>query len=248
VPALRGRAEPNVPARVFRLCCGETLRELLPGPAAKVENMPSRKQHGYSMLELVIVIVIIFIISGVTFIGMSALLQKNQVDQAYDRVLSVLLLYRNKAIMTGNRYIIVPSAPGTITVQFWGYSPPPATSPAPVTVATYTLPPNIQFSVQSGFPNPGPDGFGNGGSAIFFNACTVVESGDPCLIFYPNGSVQDDLGNYNSGVVYITNPALEGNTNFMTYNSRAIDVFGASGRIRGWRLYNVSGTYTWEQQ
>lgn len=204
--------------------------------------MDVRKQKGFSLLELMIVIAIGLIIASFTFIALTPLFQENDVDQAYDTVLSVLLQYRNLAITQSNRYIIVPSAPGTLTVQLWGYSPPPATSPAPVTVRTYTLPPDIQFAVQSGFPSPGPDGFGNGGSAIFFNACTVVESGNPCLIFYPNGSAQDDLGNYNSGVLYITRPASA------VYSSRAIDVFGASGRIRGWRLYNVNGTNTWEQQ
>jgi hypothetical protein len=32
------------------------------------------------------------------------------------------------------------------------------------------------------------------------------------------------------------------------YSSRAIDVFGTTGRIRGWRLYNQGGTNKWVQQ
>ncbi len=204
--------------------------------------MDVRKQKGFSLLELMIVIVIILIMASFTFIALMPQFENNDLDHAYDTVLSVLLQYRNLATMQSNRYIIVPSAPGTLTVQLWGYSPPPATSPAPVTVRTYTLPADIQFAVQTGFPSPGPDGFGNGGSAILFNACAVVESGNPCLIFYPNGSAQDDLGNYNSGVLYLTRPGGG------VYSSRAIDVFGASGRIRGWRLNNVSGTNTWKQQ
>jgi hypothetical protein len=31
-------------------------------------------------------------------------------------------------------------------------------------------------------------------------------------------------------------------------SARAISVIGATGRIRGWRLYNVGGTYTWVRQ
>jgi len=154
----------------------------------------------------------------------------------------VLRTYRNQAIEQSKRYVIVFTAPGTITVQYWGVGVPVA--PAPVTVATYTLPQDIQFAVQAGFPNPGPDGstFGTGTTPIYFNACTVIESGNPCLIFYPDGSAQDDQGNYNNGIVYLTRPASN------MYSSRAINVWGTTGRVRGWRLYNESGTNMWVQQ
>jgi prepilin-type N-terminal cleavage/methylation domain-containing protein len=204
--------------------------------------MTSRKNRGFSLLELMIVIAIGLTMASVAFMALMPLFKKNHVDQGYDTVLSVLRTYRNLAISQSNRYIIVPTAPGTITVQLWGYSPPPAASPAPVTVYTYALPQDVQFAVQTGFPNPGPDGFGTGASAIAFNACSVVASGNPCVIFYPDGSAQDDQGNYNGGVIYITQPTSN------AYSSRAIDVYGATGRVRGWRLYNVSGTNTWEQQ
>ncbi len=200
-----------------------------------------------------IVIAIGLTMAGVTFMALMPLFMRDDVNQAYDMTLSVLRTYRNLAITQSNRYIIVPSAPGTITVQLWGYSPPPAASPAPVTVATIVLPQTVQFAVQTGFPNPGPDSLGTGALAIYTqntmtgtaDACTVVASGNPCVIFYPDGSARDDQGtpgNYESVVVYMTQPANN------AYSSRAIDIMGTTGRIRGWRLYNVSGTNTWEQQ
>jgi hypothetical protein len=150
----------------------------------------------------------------------------------------------NQSIIQSKRYILLFTAPGTITVQRWDYSPPPAVSPAPVTVASYTLPPDIQFAVQAGFPNPGPDGFGTGATPIVFNACVVVEGGNPCVVLYPDGSAQDDAGNpgnYNNGVVYLTRPGD-------VYSSRAVNVWGATGRIRGWRLYKQAGVNKWVQQ
>jgi len=204
--------------------------------------MTSRKNRGFSLLELMIVIAIGLTMAGVTFIALMPLFNKNHIDQAYDTTLSVLRTYRNQAIEQSKRYVIVFTAPGTITVQYWGVGVPVA--PAPVTVATYTLPQDIQFAVQAGFPNPGPDGstFGTGTTPIYFNACTVIESGNPCLIFYPDGSAQDDQGNYNNGIVYLTRPASN------MYSSRAINVWGTTGRVRGWRLYNESGTNMWVQQ
>ena len=86
-----------------------------------------------------IVIAIGLTMAGVTFMALMPLFKENHVDQAYDMTLSVMRSYRNLAIAQSNRYILLFTAPGTITVQFWGYVPPPAASPAPVTVATYTL-------------------------------------------------------------------------------------------------------------
>ena len=69
--------------------------------------------------------------------------------------------------------------------------------------------------------------------------CALV--GTNCLIFYPDGSAQDDLGNFNSGVIYLTRPTD-------MYSSRAVSIFGTTGRIRGWRLYKQGGVNTWVQQ
>jgi len=184
-----------------------------------------------------VVILIGFTMAAVAFMALMPMYKENHVDQAYDTTLSVIRAYRNEAITNSKRYILMFTAPGTITVQYWGVGVP--VNPAPVTVATYSLPTDIQFAVQAGFPNPGPDGFGTGATAFTANACVV--EGQACLIFYPDGSVQDDLGNFNNGVVYLTRPTD-------LYSSRAITIWGGTGRVRGWRLYNQGGTNTWVQQ
>ncbi len=199
--------------------------------------MRSRKNRGFSLLELLIVIAIGLTMAGVTFMALMPLFKENHVDAAYDTTLSVIRNYRNQSITQSRRYIVIFTAPRTITVQYWGVGVP--VSPAPVTVGTYTLPQDIQFAVQAGYPNPGPDGFGTGAAAINFNACILVTA--PCLIFYPDGSEQDDQGNFNNGVVYLTRLGD-------TYSSRAISVWGTTGRIRGWRLYKQAGVNKWVQQ
>ncbi len=199
--------------------------------------MKSTKNRGFSLLELMIVMAVGLTMAGVSFMALMPLFKKNHVDQAYDTTLSVIRAYRNQSITQSKRYIVYFTAPRTITVQYWGVGVP--VSPAPVTVATYTLPQDIQFAVQAGFPNPGPDNFGTGPIANSFNACALT--GTNCLIFYPDGSAQDDLGNFSNGVLYLTRPGD-------MYSSRAIDVFGTTGRIRGWRLYNQGGANKWVQQ
>ena len=200
-------------------------------------TMKSTKNRGFSLLELLIVISVGLTMAAVTFIAMKPLFNQNHVDQAYETTLSVMRNYRNQSITANLRYIVFFTPPGTLTVQRWNYAQP--VSPAPVTVATYTLPSDIQFAVQAGFPNPGPDNFGTGTTPLTVANCALV--GQDCLIFYPDGSAQDDLGNFNSGVIYLSRPGD-------LYSSRAVSIFGTTGRMRGWRLYKQAGVDTWVQQ
>jgi prepilin-type N-terminal cleavage/methylation domain-containing protein len=195
------------------------------------------KNRGFSLLELMITLSIVLVMAGVTFMALMPMFKQNKVDAAYDTTLSVIRTYRSQAITQSKRYIITFTAPGTIEVQYWGVGVP--VSPAPVTVATYQIPTDIQFAVQAGFPASAPDGFGGGGTAIDFDQGMGVGSQN-YIMFMPDGSSQDTLGNYDSGVVYMTRPGD-------LYSSRAVSVFGTTGRIRGWRLYDQAGP-KWVQQ
>jgi prepilin-type N-terminal cleavage/methylation domain-containing protein len=201
------------------------------------ETMKSRGNRGFTLLEMIVTIAIAMIMAGVTFIALMPMFKENHVNAAYDTTLSVLRNYRNQSISQSKRYILTFTAPGTITVQYWGVGVP--VSPAPVTVATFSLPPDIQFAVQAGFPAPAPDGFGAGGTAIDFDQGMGLGSQN-YIMFMPDGSSQDTLGNYNSGVLYLTRPGE-------LYSSRAVSVFGTTGRVRGWRLVNQGGD-KWVQQ
>jgi type II secretory pathway pseudopilin PulG len=201
------------------------------------------------MLELMITVSIILIMAGVTLMTMQPMIQKNHVNSAYDTTLEVIRTYRNMAITKSNRFIITfapgtvgpPATAATLTVQYWGTGVPVA--PAPVTIATYKLPTDIQFGVIAGFPTSAatvPDGFGAGATALDFDQGMGLGSQN-YIMFMPDGSSQDTLGNWNSGVLYLTRASD-------LYSSRAITVFGPTGRVRGYRLNNVSGTNTWVQQ
>jgi prepilin-type N-terminal cleavage/methylation domain-containing protein len=223
-----------------------------PGRAEEVrieESMRLKSNRGFSLLELMITVSIILIMGGITFITMQPIIQKNHVNTAYETTLEVIRTYRNMAITKSNRYIITfapgtttpPAVPSTITVQFWGTGVPVA--PAPVTIATYQLPPDIQFGVLGGFPTSAatvPDGFGAGATAIDFDQNMGLGSQN-YIMFMPDGSSQDTLGNWNSGVLYLTRASD-------LYSSRSITVFGPTGRVRGYRLNTVSGVSTWVQQ
>ena len=126
--------------------------------------MTLRKNRGFSVLEMMFALAIGLIMTGVALMALMPLFKQNHVGAAYDTTLSVIRTYRNQSITQSKRYIIEFTAPGTITVQYWGVGVP--VSPAPVTVATYTLPNDIQFAVQAGFPATAPDGFGSEGTQL----------------------------------------------------------------------------------
>lgn len=197
-----------------------------------------------------ITVSIILIMCGVTFISLQPIMKQNDVNNAYDTTLEVIRTYRNQAITKSNRYQIVfapgaagpPATRATLTVWFLGTGVPVA--PAPVVVATYQLPLDIQFGVLPGFPTSAatvPDSWGAGATAIDFDEGPPVGGGQNYVMFMPDGSSQDLAGNPNSGVVYLTRSTD-------LYSSRAVTVFGPTGRIRGWRLNNVAGVSTWVQQ
>jgi prepilin-type N-terminal cleavage/methylation domain-containing protein len=200
--------------------------------------MGPRKNRGFTLLELMITLAIGFVMAGITILALMPLYRQNHVDAAYDTTMSVIRTYRSQAIAQSKRYIITFTPPGIIQVQYWGVGVP--VSPAPVTIASYQLPDDIQFAVQAGFPSAAPDGFGSGGTAIDFDQGMGLGNQN-YIMFMPDGSSQDTLGNYNSGVLYMTRPG--GNLN----SSRAISIFGTTGRVRGWRLYTDSGN-KWVQQ
>src|ERR1700685_403334 len=213
--------------------------------------MKSSSHRGFSLLEMMIVVAIGFTLASIAFISIKSMSSKEHLDTAYDTTLMVLRDTRELAISQSHEYVVTfnPAgyAAGTILLQ---YQPPAATPggilPALQEVNTFTIPSDITYAVQSGFPTNAPDGFGSGLVPIDFGQGLGGASLN-YVTFFPDGSSRDtngssSLGNYNSGVIYLTRAADT------VYSSRAITVWGATGRIRGWRLYNPSGVNTWEQQ
>jgi len=210
--------------------------------------MASRKQIGFSLLELIITVSLVLVMAGVTFLTLQPVLNQDHANTAYDTTLMALRNTRNLAITQSHEYYVnfnpAGFPAGTIQVE---YQPPAiggGAAPPIEQVITYTLPTDVSFAVQAGFPASTPDGFGTGVTAIDFESTPGVPQN--FVIFMPDGSAQAGVvgssGLYSSGVVYLTRPGDN------IYSSRAITVWGATGRIRGWRLNQVAGVATWVQQ
>ena len=211
------------------------------------------KRHrasGFSLLEMMIVISILIVMASITFISMVPVLKQQRVTNAYNTALTALRQARDTAIAQGTSYSVTFSSsatPNTITIA-------PALSvgfQGQQSAVTYQLPTDVTFITQSGFPTTTatvPDGFGGGTTAIDFGYTGSNTSGGLNYIYFcPDGSAQSDTtgkcaGNWDGGVIYL------GRSGDLL-SSRAITLWGGTGRIHGWRLYAKSGGgYQWLRQ
>ena len=194
-----------------------------------------RHEGGFTLVEMVIVILVLMVGAALTFINLGPALRATKVDNAYRTAASAMDLARGRATSMRLVYQVQFLAPRTITVTEFATG---------VVVLNESLPNDISFDAEPGIPSTNataPDRFGSGSAtgAIDFDA-TVGVGGANTVFFYPDGSARDGVGNYNSGVVYIARPGE-------LMSSRAITLYGLSGRIRGWRLSQSGAKIYWRQ-
>ncbi len=210
--------------------------------------MASTKQHGFSLLELMIVISISLILAAVADVAMTPLLKQEHVNTAYNTTMMALRRAHDQAAADSRIYQVTFAQPGptglgtiTVTQDIIG-------APA---LFTATLPPDVTFHVEPGIPTSPtvapttPDGFGSGANAFDFDWGAAGDGGGGNTVyFYPDGSAQDNGpngGNVNNGVVYLGMPG-------QLSTCRAISLWGYTGRVRGWQLNQVAGVWTWVQK
>lgn len=208
--------------------------------------MTLKRQRGFSLLEMLIVIAIGLTLAGITTMAYVPVMKQQRVTTAYNETLTTIRRARDQAAADMRIYVVQFAQPGTITVTQVGPGVTTCQIPpsGPVLVTT-VLPPDISFQIEPGSPTSPtvapttPDGFGAGLLPIDFDEPTTPGTASIC--FNPDGSASDTLGNVNSGVIYL------GRTGDV-YSGRAITLWGTTGRIRGFRLNNVSNVPTWSQQ
>jgi prepilin-type N-terminal cleavage/methylation domain-containing protein len=220
--------------------------------------MASSRTRGFSLLEMMAVVSISLVMMAVAVMTLQPALKDSRTNQAYNMALAQLRLARQRAVDNREQYIVcfgTDSPKGAATpmgtptaqsIEIFQWPAGTALSSA-VEISSVNLPPDITFQTLS-TPAPGiptsantvPDGFGTGNIALAFDQGVAGGVTDQ-VMFTPDGTARDTNGNLNSGVMYLARTAD-------LYSSRAITVFGASGRTRGWRLVPNKGTPTWIQQ
>jgi type II secretory pathway pseudopilin PulG len=210
--------------------------------------------RGFSLIEMMIVLCVMMIIGGIGFMALQPALKDGKVNQAFESAMMPLRMARQRAIAERKQYIVcygiaAPAgaltplgAPTARSIQIFRWDAGTALA-ASTQVTAVTLPIDFQFQTIVGIPNTAatvPDGFGNGGTALDLDQ-GVAGAIKNQIMFMPDGSAHDVNGNLNSGVLYVAR-------NGDMYSSRAVTVYGATGRIRGWRLLSSGGGPKWFQQ
>jgi Tfp pilus assembly protein FimT len=210
--------------------------------------------RGFSLLEMMIVICVLMIVGGISFMALQPALQDARVNAAFEDTMMPLRVARQRAVAERKQYIVcfgIAAPPGALTpmgaptaqsVQIFRWDLGTALSAA-TQVTAITLPTDLQFQTIAGLPNTPPtvpDGFGNATVALDFDQ-GVAGAITNQVMFMPDGSAHDVNGNLNSGIVYIGRGTD-------LYSARAVTLYGATGRIRGWRLLINAGAPQWFQQ
>lgn len=201
-------------------------------------HLGHRPTSGFSLIETLIVLSLMMIASGIFFMSLQPALKDTRVTNAYNATLMTMRRAREQAIAERRVYLVTFNnavTPNSITIT--------RAATGQVT-STITLPTDITFRAEPGIPNTlatTPDHFGTGSPAIDFDQ-GVAGGAKNVVFFNPDGSAQDINSNTNNGVIYL---ARSGSL----YTSRAITVWGSTGRLRGYRLYpKAGGGSIWRQQ
>ena len=171
-------------------------------------------QQGYSLIEMMIVVGVMGVVTGIAVLQVGSSKQAFAGDGAMRVVLAQLTQARELAI-TQRRNIRVAFA-GTSVVQTVREE-----VPGPVLTTLYQIPfeQGLKFLTVAGLPDT-PDAFGNS-TAVSFGTATEIK-------FTPDGTLVDQNGNYLNGTVFV---AMAG----QKMSARAVTVFGSTGRVRAFR-------------
>jgi len=202
--------------------------------------MRSRRMRGFSLMEMMVVLCLILIVMGVSTMTLVPALKSGRITEGYNTTLMQLRRARDISVAQRQIYFVTLSnavQPNTVTITQGSTG---------TVISSQTLPTDVFFDVEPGIPvSPvapptTPDGFGVGAPAIDFDQ-GIVGGVKNVIYFYPDGSAKDALGNVNNGVVYVARPGE-------ILSSRAITIWGGTGRLRGWHLYPNGAAYYWRQQ
>jgi prepilin-type N-terminal cleavage/methylation domain-containing protein len=192
------------------------------------------QERGFSMIEMVVVVAIIFIISAIAVLQLPASLLNVRSDTAMRQMLDQLRQAREYAI-TNRRYIQVSFATvgGLAQIVITQKNSLTAGAGADAVLSTIPIQAPMQFNVF-GPKGDTPDNYGNAAAVEFAG----INGGPPAGMLFQSDGEMVAAATYLpiNGTVFLGVP---GNAS----TARAVTVMGTTGRVRGW---NGSGA-TWKQ-
>jgi Tfp pilus assembly protein FimT len=168
-------------------------------------------------------IAIIAIMSGISYFAFTNILPTIRSDSAMQDLEVQIRLARDTSVRLRRNVLVTFQGIDEIVIVIQNLD----LSTSPLT--DYFLPYGMVYTVFAGVPDT-PDAYGNT-NALNFNCTSALPS--PCTItFRSDGSVLDSASGPVNGTVFIGQMG-------QPITARAVTIFGATGRIRGYR-YNGS--------
>lgn len=197
----------------------------------EVKAMAARAERGFSMIELMVVLMIILIVAAIAITNLGPNLQQARVDAQMRQVIATFRQAREFAI-ANRRYVqITFPANNQIQVTQVNTLTPGAGGINPV-LTTLTISPPLIFNLD-GMPDT-PDAYGNGGAIVFEGVVNGPVGG---MLFQSDGELLDGATFLPiNGSVFMGYPGLPS-------TARAVTVLGTTGRVRGWKSNGAAAWY-----
>ena len=195
----------------------------------RLESRANHGELGWSMVEMLVVVGIIFIIGAMALVQLQPSLQKMRANAGRDQIQGALRQAREIAI-SQRRYV---------QVQFNVSPPCPPAGVAPACIAltrlggpadptlllTLPIQRTVLYQTFAALPDT-PDGFGvPGGGGIMFGG---VVGGPNTMMFQSDGTFVNGAGTTLNGTVFMGVTGIPS-------TARAVTVLGTTGRIRAYR-------------
>ena len=200
----------------------------------------NRSERGFSMVETVVVLGIMFVLMGIAVISSFGSLASYQANSAQDIVVSQLRVARQLAISQRRTVQIwIDTAPETLDGRYhikYQQQPAPQTNEVAGPLVSVPLPGSTQLMLETGVPDT-PMKFGN--SAAVYIGNPPVAGGPPVMQFNSTGTFTDS-----TGVTLLYGTIFIGIPNEVT-SARAVTIMGGTGRVRSYSY--AGGTTGWQE-
>jgi prepilin-type N-terminal cleavage/methylation domain-containing protein len=178
-----------------------------------------RSDAGFSLVEVLLVIALVSVLSGITIIAFQAAARQLRGD-SNSRIVTWQLQVARETAMSQRRDVEVrfmdPNGIAMIRHDL-----PNGTT----LLSTVYLEGNVRFALFPGVPDT-PDGFGNA-TPVAFGPATA-------LMFTAEGAFVDQQGRAVNGSIFFGVAS-------QVETARAITIFGPTGRVRSYRWHGQSG-------
>jgi prepilin-type N-terminal cleavage/methylation domain-containing protein len=172
-------------------------------------------ESGFSLIEIMIVIMLIAIVSGMAVPVAADFLQSRKADSSVVATEAAVTAARDRAIAERRNIQFTFVAPNKIQL-----SRVEVPTGALTLVSEFTLDNGQQLLKFAGIPDT-PDGFGGAGGYASFG-------GTPPVMFTSDGSLIDSAGDVVNGSIFVGMPDQKD-------TARAVTIFGVTGLTRTWK-------------